>query len=195
MQRLFAGQPPARRTVERIARHTSVPIGWLLTGEGSPSRSETLQGVRDEAAGYGPSLPLWAEVDCGQFVWAESFEDSGEFVSVPQELHGSGRFVLRARGDSMADEILDGDGCVFRRVPDDHQPRDGQIVVAQLTGDSEGSTIKRYFDRGECVVLRPHNPSYDTILLVRKGRAFAHNRGRVQLLIKGVLVGLVRQYR
>ena len=139
-------------------------------------------------------LPLLAEVECDTFLWAESLEDNPEYIGVPPGLYQPGRFLLRARGDSMRNEIKHGDLCVF----DPHlAPRTGCIVCAQLTGQEEGSTIKWYIDHGPYVELRPENINklYSPLVLIRKGSEFLY-RGTipVQLLIKGVLAGLVREY-
>ena len=140
------------------------------------------------------ALPLLAEVECNEFVWAESQDDAPEQVSVPADLYRPGRFMLRARGDSMRNEIRPGDLCVFDpSLP----PRNGSIVVAQLTGEAEGSTIKWYIDYDSYVELRPENINrlFKPLVLIRSGSEFLfEGNKRVELLIKGVMVGLVRQY-
>lgn len=140
------------------------------------------------------TLPLLAEVECNQFIWAESLEDAPEQVSVSSDLYRPGRFMLRARGDSMRNEIRPGDLCVFDpSLP----PRNGSIVVAQLTGEAEGSTIKWYIDYDSYVELRPENINrlFKPLVLIRSGSEFLfEGNKRVELLIKGVMVGLVRQY-
>ena len=147
-----------------------------------------------EPAGAARTLPLLAEVECNQFTWAESFEDAPEQVSVPLDLYRAERFLLKAHGDSMRNEIKQDDICVFDPGA---APRTGQIVCAQLTGEAEGSTIKWYIDHGSYVELRPENVNklYHSLMLVRSGGEFLlAGKERVQLLIKGVLVGLMRQY-
>ena len=94
----------------------------------------------------------------------------------------------------MRNEIKQGDICVFDPAT---AARTGQIVCAQLTGETEGSTIKWYIDHGAYVELRPENVNklYNSLMLVRSGSEFLlAGKERVQLLIKGVLVGLMRQY-
>jgi len=199
IERGLAGLPI--RKYRRLASALRVSLGQLLEETLEPSELEDARihfGLGDplsaEPGGAAHTLPLLAEVECNQFTWAESFEDAPEQVSVPFQLYRAGRFLLKAHGDSMRNEIKQDDICVFDPVV---APRTGQIVCAQLTGETEGSTIKWYIDHGPYVELRPENLNklYHSLMLVRSGGEFLlAGRERVQLLIKGVLVGLMRRY-
>ncbi len=103
-----------------------------------------------------------------------------ETVSVPEEMLGSGEyFALRVKGSSMIGEgIYDGDTIVVRRQ---ETAENGQTVVALVEGEA---TVKKYYRWKEGVELRPANPEMDSIL-VREG----------EFAIRGVVAGLMRQYR
>jgi repressor LexA len=104
-----------------------------------------------------------------------------EPIEIPAALQGAGdTYVLRVRGDSMADEgILDGDWVIVERR---ELARDGEVVVALV--DGELATLKRLHRRGGEVVLAPANDAYPAL-------AYAAERVRVQ----GVVVGQMRSYR
>jgi len=145
------------------------------------SRSET-----------GFHLPLLCEVPCDRFIWVETQEPYPEYVDLAPDEYVENGFVIRARGDSMAKVVLDGDLLVFDAG---RAPVNGDIVCAQLSGDSEGSTIKYYFRRGQAVELRPENSEYPSLILVRKANGtFLYEDKTVQLNTKGVLKTLKRAY-
>src|SRR5690606_37463547 len=91
--------------------------------------------------------------------------------------------ALRARGDSMADRIEDGDVVLLQRV----EPQRSGEVCAVRVGEDE-STLKylewsppRSGDRPARYRLRPHNPSYPTLTVAA-----------AELHIDGVMRGLIR---
>jgi SOS-response transcriptional repressor LexA len=196
IERGLAGLP--LRQYRKLARALSVSLEGLLEATVPPAELGAARehfGLAAQPSQAEPALlPLLAEVECNQFIWAESFEDAPEQVSVGERLYRPGRFALRARGDSMRNEIKQGDLCVF---DPSLEPRNGSIVVAQLTGEAEGSTIKWYIDYGSYVELRPENINrlYKPLVLIRRGQEYLFEGDkRVQLLIKGVMAGLIRQY-
>ncbi|MEJ2646583.1 MAG: transcriptional repressor LexA [Gammaproteobacteria bacterium] len=89
-------------------------------------------------------------------------------------------YVLEVRGDSMIEEgILDGDRVIIEQRD---TARNGEIVVALI--DGENATLKRIEQRPGEVILHPANG------------ALASQRYRPgQVIIQGVLVGLMRSYR
>ena len=106
-----------------------------------------------------------------------------EPVEVPRYLlKGTNNFALRVRGDSMMDaNIEDGDVII---VKPQAQANSGQIVVATINGEA---TVKKLDLQPEGVILRPCNRSgqYQPIHIAQTD-AFA---------LKGVVVGLLRQYQ
>ncbi len=104
-------------------------------------------------------LPLVGRVAAGMPILAE--QNVEEYLDVPSVLRrGDDDFVLRVRGDSMADAgILNGDYIVV------HQQRDaqnGDIVVALVADEA---TTKRFFSEGDRVRLQPANDLYEPLVL------------------------------
>jgi repressor LexA len=86
-------------------------------------------------------------------------------------------FALRVQGDSMGENILDGDYVV---VEGKETAQDGDAVVAVL--ENGEATLKRYFREPDRVRLQPDNPARDPI--------YARN-----VQIRGVVVGLLRRFK
>ena len=89
-----------------------------------------------------------------------------------------GRFGLRVRGDSMADEVKDGDVVLLEKRPH----RSGEMCAVRV--DQSEATLKYldlYVNHPETVLLRPHNPAYPTAEV---------EAGRVA--VDGVFSGLLR---
>jgi repressor LexA len=85
---------------------------------------------------------------------------------------------MQVRGDSMIDDgIREGD---FVIVQQQGTPKNGDTVVAVVHGEA---TIKRYYQRGSTIELRPANASMAPIQV--EARAVE---------IKGVVAGLMRKY-
>jgi len=88
-------------------------------------------------------------------------------------------FMFTVRGDSMIGaSIEEGDKVVVDRAM---TPKHDDIVVAVVEGEY---TIKRLYKHQGRVELRPENPAYSPIIF---------NDG-VELLVWGVVVGVVRRY-
>jgi repressor LexA len=132
------------------------------------------------------NLPFYGKVAAG--LPLERVE-TGETVQIPASyIRDAGKtFALRVEGESMIDEgILDGDLIL---VQSQSTAGNGDLVVA--TVDNE-STVKRYFHRpypyGEIkemmVELRPSNPKMNSLWYSPD-----------EVMIRGLVVGLLRQYR
>ena len=106
-----------------------------------------------------------------------------EPVEVPRYLlKGTNNFALRVRGDSMMDaNIEDGDVII---VKPQLKAENGQIVVATINGEA---TVKKLDLHAAGVTLRPCNRSgqYKPI----------HVQEDDEFVLKGVVVGLLRQYQ
>jgi len=122
-----------------------------------PSKPRALELADD----YRPPrpLPLVGRVAAGMPLLAE--QNVEEYLDVPSVLRkGDDDFVLRVRGDSMADAgILDGDFIV---VHQQESAQNGEIVVALVEDEA---TTKRFFRDDDCVRLEPENDLYEPILL------------------------------
>lgn len=123
-------------------------------------------------------VPLLGNVAAGQpltagLVMDESFNIPSDFFNCKGEM-----FLLKVKGDSMIEAgILDGDVVLVRKQ---NIARDGEIVVAQI--NNEDVTLKRFYNRTDCVILRPENSAMQDIIVTDYA-----NFG-----ILGVAVGLMR---
>lgn len=101
------------------------------------------------------SAPLVGSIRCGSPEEEQEYVE--EYVSLPESIFGKGDFyILRAKGDSMADAGIDEDDLLVieRNCP----ASEGDIVVA-LDADNQ-NTLKRYggFDEKEgCYLLKYEN--------------------------------------
>ncbi|MHB1928586.1 MAG: transcriptional repressor LexA [Acidimicrobiales bacterium] len=121
-------------------------------------------------------VPLVGDVAAGTNVLAQ--ERVEELLPLPEDFTGDGQvFMLRVRGDSMIDAgILDGDYVVVRQQ--DTAER-GDVVVAGVPGDE--ATVKTFGRRNGKVVLTPHNPSMQPIVLDPED---VHIYGRVVTVLR-----------
>jgi repressor LexA len=132
--------------------------------------------VRQPAVDPLLELPLVGRVMAGKPV--EVFEDHEPILVPPLLLRTGSHFVMQVRGDSMIEDgIREGD---FVIVQQQATPKNGDTVVAVVEGEA---TIKRYYQRGGSIELRPANARMTPI------RVAAH-----AVEIKGVVAGLMRKY-
>lgn len=125
-------------------------------------------------------VPLLGKVAAGLPIL--SHENREDAFPIPSMLlHGirSDAFMLRVDGESMKNAgICDGDIIV---VEQDVTPCDGLIIVARV--DGEEVTVKRFFQKGKEIELRPENEAFSPMF---------YPRDRVEIL--GCVTGLMRSY-
>lgn len=139
--------------------HTLQRLGYLRR---DPTKPRAIQVTGDTASGATAErrptrhVPLVGDVAAGVGVLAQ--EQVEELVPLPADFTGDGElFMLRVRGESMIGAgILDGDFIVAKV---DHDPRNGDVVVAGIPGDE--ATVKTFRRDGSEVVLEPSNPAMD----------------------------------
>ncbi len=121
-------------------------------------------------------LSLLGRVAAGEPI--EALEDP-DTVDVPESFLGTGEhFALRVRGDSMVEDgIHDGDLIIVREQA---RAENGQTVVALIDGEA---TVKRFYQRGRTVELRPANALLQPMKLDAR-----------KVTVRGVVVGLLRKY-
>jgi repressor LexA len=125
-------------------------------------------------------LPLVGRVAAGAPILAEDSVE--ELVDVPSFLRrDDDDFVLRVRGDSMVGAgIFDADLIV---VHPGSEPRDGEIVVARVSGVADDeATAKRFYRDGSRVRLVAENDNYEPIIV---------NADQVEVV--GRVVGVLRR--
>ncbi|NEO28728.1 MAG: LexA family transcriptional regulator, partial [Kamptonema sp. SIO4C4] len=112
----------------------------------------------------------------------EPFSDIEEELDLSTLCQQPDCFALRVTGDSMIEDMIrEGDFVIMQKPPANETPKDGTIVAARV--DGSGTTLKRYYQEGEKIILKPSNPQYNPI----EAKAS-------QVEIQGVLVGVWRGY-
>jgi repressor LexA len=108
-------------------------------------------------------------------------DESGGFLIDGSLFYAGGDFLLEVKGDSMSGEhILEGDLVVVKRA---ERCENGDTVVAMIDGEA---TVKRYYQRGSTVELRPANPSYEPIVFGADGMQDCR--------LIGIVIGVIRRY-
>ena len=132
--------------------------------------------VRPKEAGL--ELPLVGTVAAGRPIEAV---ETPESVAIPPDFMGRGEtFVLRVKGNSMVgDGILDGDLIVVEKR---RRLENGALAVVLLHGAD--ATVKRFYQEGDTVRLKPSNSALEEIVFPAAG-----------VEVRGVVVGLLRRYR
>lgn len=146
-----------------IRRHPSMARGIEVLG-GLPS------GVR--------VLPVVGRVRAGEPILAQENIEGTLAVSRAFVPPGDA-FALRVEGDSMVGAgILPGDYVIAACRPTAQR---GDIVVAVL---GEEATVKRFFPKGDKILLVPENPKYEPIVVEGPSEEFR---------IAGKVVALIRR--
>lgn len=110
----------------------------------------------------------------------EPFTDEKTKLDLSDLFTQSDCYVLRVTGDSMIeDSIIEGDYVVMRSVDDINDAKNGDIVAARVSGS--GTTLKRFYQEGSQVTLKPANAKYEPIKVDTDA-----------IEIQGVLVGMWR---
>jgi len=124
-------------------------------------------------------IPLLGAVAAGLPIEAALHEES---IAVPDEMlpRRGPNYALRVRGQSMIDEhIMDGDVVV---VHGKQAAENGEMVIALVNGAE--ATVKRFYrEAGGWVRLQPANPEMSPMRFQER-----------DLLIQGVVVGVIRRY-
>ena len=120
-------------------------------------------------------LPVLGEIAAGQPI--EAYEDAAETLDVPRSLQArEGSYVLRVRGKSMIDALIDdGDYVIVQPQATAH---DGDIVVALL--EDNGVTLKRFFRERDRIRLQPANAEMEPIYAS-------------EVQVQGKVVGVIRK--
>lgn len=165
----------------RIERNRDVSRGLRLVDDGSkPATRRESSRVR--------SLPLYGAIAAGNPIPVPDDPESVmEMVSIPTDLtpRTGEAFALRVKGHSMIDALVDdGDVIVVRSQS---RVETGQMAVVEVLEPAEmaGATLKRFYDYGDRVELRPANPdpAYKPFVLHPS-----------QVKIHGGVIGVLRRY-
>lgn len=124
-------------------------------------------------------LPILGKIAAGTPIEAIGAVQS--YIPVPVNMLSKHQdyYALTVEGDSMMDAgICDGDQVIIQRT---NRANNGDIVVALV--DRAEATLKRMYQQGSVVELRPENRTYNV-------QRYAADRVEIQ----GVLAGLMRWY-
>jgi repressor LexA len=150
--------------------------GYLRTPWGNKKRAIEIVDT-DERSDF--SLPLVGRVAAGRPIEAIQRDNH---IDVPQWLVRNGpnnKYALEVQGESMIDDgIHDGDIIIVQKQD---QAANGQTVVALV--DNSEATVKRFYQKGDTIELRPANPTMKSIFV---------SADRVS--INGVVIGLIRKF-
>ncbi len=167
------------RSINNVRQHLRLieQKGYIRVLRNKARGIEIAVGLERESGGE-LQVPLVGMVPAGRPVTA--VENIQDYVTIDHNMfRGDGLFTLRVKGDSMRDAgILDGDIAIVRQQ---QSARDGDIVVVRIEDDA---TLKRYYHRGDHVVLHPENDTYEDIVL----------RSDREVAIVGKMVGVIRKY-
>ena len=121
------------------------------------------------------ALPVIGEIAAGQPI--EAYAEGAETLDVPRSLQArDDSYVLRVRGKSMIDDLIDdGDYVVVQPQATAH---DGDIVVALL--EDNGVTLKRFYREKDRIRLQPANTEMEPIYAT-------------EVQIQGKVVGVIRK--
>jgi repressor LexA len=159
---------PVQSRLERL--RTKGYIDW------TEGKARTLRILHRPAQG----IPILGAIAAGGLV--EPFTEVQEKLDLSNVFQQSNCFALRVVGDSMSeDSIVEGDMAIMRAVSPHETLKNGEIVAARVEGG--GTTLKRFYQAGDTIVLKPSNRKYSPIEVSSE---------RVE--VQGILVGVWRGY-
>lgn len=142
------------------------------------NKKRALELIEQETSpGSLPTIPFLGMVAAGAPIEAIERPD---LIEIPSHMVRSGRqtFALKVKGQSMIEDgIQEGDVLVIQKQATAHN---GQTVVALIDNEA---TVKRFYQRGREVELRPANPAMKPMFFPAQ-----------DVSIAGVVVGLLRDF-
>ena len=148
---------PDPSTVARIAELLNTTADYLL-GLYRPVSNVSAPEERFFGSYSESLIPVIGTVKAGYGALAFEEDYGQEYARVKDPAN---YFYLVVRGDSMEPRIQDGDLGVL------------------IYGDEGEGTLKRYIQRGNCVVLQPFNPAYNELVIKGEDLNHLHVAGRV----------------
>lgn len=158
-----------------LERGTNSSRALRLTGRHEAPATSKVTPFRMPVERETVALPVLGEIAAGQPI--EAYAEGAESLEIPRSIHASdGSYVLRVRGTSMIDALIDDGDYVV--VQPQATARDGDIVVALL--EDNGVTLKRFFREKDRIRLQPANPEMDPIYAS-------------EVQVQGKVVGVIRK--
>lgn len=142
--------------------HTTL-VGFVAEDNNLLNASAHIKNLEADIVHYrqGFRLPILGVIQAGAPILAVENIEGYDFADVPNDKE---YFFLRVRGDSMVNaHIYDGD-LVLIRIQSTAE--DGNIVACIINGDE--ATLKRFYRRGDTIILQPENSAYPPIIVSAK---------------------------
>ncbi|MBR8832196.1 MAG: Transcription regulator LexA [Chroococcopsis gigantea SAG 12.99] len=161
---------PIQSRLERL--RSKGYIDWI---EG---KARTIRILHPPAQG----IPVLGEIAAGGLV--EPFTDVEEKLDLSAIVQQPKNcYALRVVGDSMIEDLItEGDLVIMRTIESSESLNNGEIVAARVEG--HGTTLKRFYQEGEEITLKPANQKYQPIKI-----------GAEQVQVQGILIGVWRGYQ
>jgi repressor LexA len=183
--RQYQHSPSIRQMMQAMNLKSPAPVqsrlehlrakGYIDWTEGKARTIRILQSQSPQK-----SIPVLGAIAAGGLV--EPFTDAVEHLDFEKLFLPPATFALRVIGDSMIEDLIaEGDLAIMRPVASPEQVKNGTIVAARV--DGHGTTLKRFYRRGDRVTLKPANPKYKPIEIAAK-----------QVQLQGILLGVWRGY-
>ena len=162
---------PDPSTVARIAELLNTTADYLL-GLYRPVSNVSAPEERFFGSYSESLIPVIGTVKAGYGALAFEEDYGQEYARVKDPAN---YFYLVVRGDSMEPRIQDGDLALVHKQD---TLENGDLGVL-IYGDEGEGTLKRYIQRGNCVVLQPFNPAYNELVIKGEDLNHLHIAGRV----------------
>ena len=159
---------PDPATLAALASFFKVSVDYLLGCGAAPMPGHVLPYLAAEEC----QIPVIGTVRAGfgALAFEEDYGTEPASVKDPDSY-----FYLLVRGDSMEPRIQDGDLALVHKQD---TLENGDLGVL-IYGDEGEGTLKRYIQRGNCVVLQPFNPAYKEMVIKGEELNHLHIAGRV----------------
>ncbi len=181
--RLYQHSPSIRQMMQAMQLKSPAPVqsrlehlrakGYIEWTEG---KARTIRILQPPARQHG--IPVLGAIAAGGLV--EPFTDAVEQLDFSSLFLPPKSFALRVMGDSMIEDyITEGDVVIMCPISDPEQVKNGTIVAARV--DGHGTTLKRFYRKGDRVTLKPANAKYKPIEVTAR-----------QVQVQGSLIGVWR---
>lgn len=181
--RQYQHSPSIRQMMQAMNLKSPAPIQSRLEHlrakgyiEWSEGKARTIRIVRSRSV----EVPVLGAIAAGGLL--EPFTDAVEQLDLSSLFLPPQTFALRVMGDSMIEDLItEGDVVIMRPVLEPDHLKNGTIVAARVEG--HGTTLKRFYRRGDHVTLKPANSKYKPIEVAA-----------LQVHVQGALIGVWRNY-
>lgn len=180
--RIYQHSPSIRQMMQAMQLKSPAPVqsrlehlrakGYIEWTEGKARTIRILQPL------FAKGIPVLGAIAAGGLV--EPFTDAVEQLDFSSLFLPPKSFALRVMGDSMIEDyITEGDVVIMCPISDQDLVKNGTIVAARV--DGHGTTLKRFYRKGDRITLKPANAKYKPIEVTAR-----------QVQVQGSLIGVWR---